>query len=107
MMKMRNVWVAVLCFVLVTSILVKADCEKITITGVINDIDSGALQITLDDGTVVDAADAVITLTTKKVQEVIDFSDLAVGMTVSVCGTMDLIENVLVADKINVKYCGE
>lgn len=108
MRKMRNVWITVLCFVLASSILVIGECENVSIGGVITAIDSGTSQITLDDETTVNAADAIITIagkSTEKGQTVIDFEDLDPGMTVQVCGIMD--GDVLVANKINVKYGGE
>lgn len=107
MSKMRNVWIAVLCFVLASSILVIGECETVSIGGVITAIDSGALEITLDDETTVDAADAIITIAGKspeKGQTVIPFDGLELGMTVQACGIMD--GDVLVANKINVRYCG-
>ena len=105
-MIMRKVWITALCFVLVSPILVKGVCEKVNIEGVIKAI--GDSEITLDDGTIdgtiVDAADANITVTTKKVQTEVDFGYLEIGMTVKACGTM--VFDVLVAENINVKHGG-
>lgn len=105
MRKMMNVWIVALCLVLASSILVKGECEKTNILGTIEAI--GDSEITVD-GTTVDAADAVIYVmevvdgVKQKVEK--DFNYLAEGMTVKVCGTM--VVDVLVADKINVRYGG-
>lgn len=103
-----NVWIVALCLVLASSILVKGECEKESVEGVITAIDYDALEITLDDGTTVDAADADITIAIKKEQKEFAFEDMKIGMTVKACGTMvvDGLEEVLVADKINVRYGG-
>ena len=101
-MIMRKVWITALCFVLASPILVKGVCEKVNIEGVIKAI--GDSEITLDNGTIVDAADANITVTTKKVQTEVDFGYLEIGMTVKACGTM--VFDVLVAENINVKHGG-
>lgn len=105
MRKMRNVWITVLCFVLVSSILVKGECGFVNTTGIIETIDSGASEITLDNGTTVQATpNTVITIAENKVKRVITFGELVEGMTVRVCGTM--VGDVLEADKINVRYGG-
>jgi hypothetical protein len=110
---MSKVWKTALCFVLVSSTLVTAAGPKggrdiVRITGVIAEIVS-VDQLSVDDGqtvTIVQVTeDTVITVTVKKVKEVIPFEELAVEMTVKVCGKM--IEDVLVADQINVMYGGK
>ena len=107
---MSKVWKTALCFVLVSSILVTAAGPKggpviVRITDVITDINPGDLQIVVGETTVQVTPETVITLTVKKVQVVIPFEDLNVDMTVKVCGKM--IEDVLVADQINVMYGGK
>lgn len=98
-----NVWIVALCLVLASSILVKGECENTIIEGVITAIDGS--EITLDDGTTVEAAGADITITTKGVKAPAVFDDLKVDMAVKVSGT-DVLD-VFVADKINVRYGGK
>jgi len=112
---MSKVWKTALFFVLVSSILVTAAGPKggsaiVRITGVIAEIDDTVQQLSVAVSetemiTVHVTDDTVITLTIKKVKTVITFDDLAVDMTVKVCGQMD--DDVLVADKINVKFGGK
>jgi hypothetical protein len=111
---MSKVWKTALCFVLVSSIMVTAAGPKggrdiVRITGEIAAIDAANLQLSVDDGQIVTIVqvteDTVITVTVKKVKEVIPFEELDVEMTVKVCGKM--IEDVLVADQINVMYGGK
>jgi hypothetical protein len=71
------------------------------IEGVIDSIDEGTMQLTIDDLTVQVTNDTVITLR----RDPITFDNLEVGMTVMVCGQMD--GDILDACKINVKYKGK
>lgn len=74
--------------------------NTVRIEGVISEIDAGAMQIVVDDQVVQVTNTTVI----KKNGRTFAFEDLQVGMTVACCGIMD--GDVLVANRINVKYCG-
>lgn len=74
--------------------------ECVRVEGVISAIDSVAQQIVVADVTVQVTEDTVIRMKGKP----FPFEDLQVGMTVAACGLMD--EDVLVARRVTVKYCG-
>jgi hypothetical protein len=70
------------------------------IEGTITAIDAEALQIMVDGMTVQVTPDTLI----KRGAQTIAFTDLAVDMTVAACGILD-DSGVLVASRINVKFC--
>ena len=112
---MRKVCKTALFLVFVSSIFVtaagpKGGPEIVRITGVITGItpdipDGDTGQIIVNGTTVQVTLDTVITITVKKEKEVISFGNLAVGMTVKVCGK--IVDDILLADKINVMYGGK
>jgi hypothetical protein len=95
----RKLWVMALGVMLVNSMLVTAAGPgRVQITGVITAI--GDQQIVVDDVTVQVTPTTLITMRTTEIA----FDDLALGMTVRVCGKMS--DSVLVADRVNVMYNG-
>jgi len=112
---MRKVCKTALFLVLVSSIFVtaagpKGGPEIVRITGVITGINDVTQQLSVavsDTETIIVQVtdDTVITLTVKKVKYELEFEDLLEGMTVKVCGK--IVDDILLADKINVMYGGK
>jgi hypothetical protein len=100
----RKLWIMALGVTLASSLLVAAAGPgNAPVPSVITAIDYDTGQILLDDGTTVQVIMYYTVITMKG--EPIEFGDLAVDMTVRVCGKM--VDGVLVADKINVMYNGK
>ena len=97
-MKIRNVCIAVLCFVLVSPILAGEDCDNVVVEGAITVISASEITV---DGTTVNIEGAEITVTKDKIPFTEDLVD---GMTVKASGLM--VEGVLVAVKVSVMYGG-
>ena len=99
---MKKVWMITLVMLLVSPMLVTAaGPKKVQIEGTIDAVDAANQQITVGDVIVQATPDTAITMK----DQVISFDDLKVGMTVRVCGKMD--GDLLIAEKINVKYLGK
>ena len=112
---MRKVCKTALFLVLVSSIFVtaagpKGGPEIVRITGVITGINDVTQQLSVavsDTETIIVQVtdDTVITLTVKKVKYDLEFEDLLNGMTVKIC--VKIVDDILLADKINVMYGGK
>ncbi len=99
----RKLWIMTLGVTLVSSILVLgAGPRKVQITGEITALDPGSQQLMVGNVTVQVTPDTALTM---GVSGAIEFDDLAVGMTVKVCGKWD--GGVLVAERVNVMYGGK
>ena len=99
---MKKVWMTALVILLVSPMLVIAvGPKKVQIEGIIAAIDTANQQITVGDVIVQATPDTAITMK----DQVVTFDDLKVGMTVRVCGKMD--GDLLIAEKINIKYLGK
>jgi hypothetical protein len=99
----RKLWIMALGITLVGSIFAgAAGPRRVQITGEITAVDSVSQQIVVGDVTVQVTPDTALTM---GVDSAIGFDDLAVGMTVKVCGKWD--GAVLVAERVNVMYGGK
>jgi hypothetical protein len=99
-MKKISILTLVLLLIVCTGAMAKGS-KLFQTTGVISEIDSANQQI------VVNGISVQVTSTTliQMQREPISFDDLAVGMTVKICGKLD--GDILYAEQITVKYLGK